>query len=76
MVKKKSSGRFEKIGKKIDSAFPKAEEEVQKVIKFLNDKVVPEVRTHSSKALRTAAEQLGKLAEYVDRQREEPGKAE
>ena len=75
MVKKKS-GRFERIGKKLDGALPKAEEEVQRVIKFLNDKVVPEVRTHSSKALRTAAEQLGKLAEYVDRQKVEPGKAE
>ena len=76
MVTKKKSGRFERIGKKIDSAFPKAEEEVQKVIKFLNDKVVPEVRTHSSKALRTAASQLDKLAEYMERQKAEAGKTD
>lgn len=43
------------------------EEDVKRVITYLNDKVVPEVRQNSSKALRLAAEQLGRLADNLDR---------
>ena len=72
MVDEKN-GRFEGFGKKVDErlnqALPRIEEEVQKVIAYLNDEVVPAIRQGSSKALRTAAEQLGRLAEYMDRNR-------
>ena len=44
----------------------KAEEEVQRLITYLNDEVVPDVRRHSSAALRTAAEQLHALAQKMD----------
>ena len=43
------------------------EEDVKRVISYLNEHVVPEVRENSSKALRVAAEQLTKLAEHLDR---------
>ena len=43
--------------------------DVKRVITYLNDKVVPEVRENSSKALRIAAEQLGRLADHLDRAR-------
>jgi glutamyl-tRNA reductase len=66
-------GRFEEFGKKVDehlnSAAPRVEEEVKKVITWLNDEVVPEIRRNSSKGLRAAAEQLQKLAEHLDRRR-------
>jgi len=39
------------------------EKETAELVTYLNDEVVPAVRTHSSKALRTAA---GKLAEFAD----------
>lgn len=45
------------------------EEDVKRVITYLNDKVVPEVRQNSSKALRVAADQLVRLADHLDRAR-------
>jgi hypothetical protein len=39
------------------------EKETAELVTYLNDEVVPAVRTHSSNALRTAA---GKLAEFAD----------
>ncbi len=39
------------------------EKETAELVTYLNDEVVPAVRTHSSKALRKAA---GKLAEFAD----------
>jgi F0F1-type ATP synthase membrane subunit b/b' len=39
------------------------EKETTSLAAYLNDEVVPAVRNHSSKALRTAA---GKLAEFAD----------
>ena len=59
------SGRttFENFGRKVDAQFgkvgPRIEDEVKRVIAYLNDQVVPQVRQNSSSALRCAAEQLG-----------------
>jgi len=59
------------FGRKAEAKFkeemPRVEVEVQKVIAYLNDVVVPEVRNNSSRALRMASEQLAKLAERLDR---------
>lgn len=59
------------IGRKIEEKFnqtmPRVEEELKKVITYLNDEVVPEVRVNSSRALKIAAEQLSRLAERLDR---------
>jgi hypothetical protein len=64
---------FEKFGRKLDEeigeATRKLETESEKVIAYLNDEVVPAIRQGSSRALRTAAEQLSRLAEYMDRNR-------
>jgi hypothetical protein len=66
------SGRstFENFGRKVDAQFgkvgPRIEDEVKRVIAYLNDQVVPQVRQNSSSALRCAAEQLGRLAEHLD----------
>lgn len=62
---------FKDIGRKIEEKFnqamPRVEEEVKKVIAYLNDEVMPEVRQNSSRALKIAAEQLSRLAERLDR---------
>jgi hypothetical protein len=66
----KGSGRFEHFGKKVDErlnqAMPRVEDELKKVIAFLNDQVVPRLRQDSSQALRIAADRLRKLAEQLD----------
>jgi bisphosphoglycerate-dependent phosphoglycerate mutase len=66
----KGSSRFEDFGKNVDERFsqaiPRVEEEVKKVISYLNDQVVPQLRQGSSQALRSAAETLRKLAEQLD----------
>lgn len=48
------------------------EKETAELTAYLNDEVVPTVRTHSSKALRTAAEKLSKFAEYLETQSRKP----
>ncbi|QNI31341.1 hypothetical protein H7849_19990 [Alloacidobacterium dinghuense] len=62
---------FEEFGRKVDerinNASPRMEEEVRKVITYLNDEVVPKVRQNSSEALRIAADQLRKLADHMER---------
>jgi hypothetical protein len=69
----KAKPRFEKIGRKLDAEFgdaaEKFEREKEKVITYLNNEVVPAIRTHSTKALRVASEQLNKLAEYMEKNR-------
>lgn len=69
------SGRFENVGRKIDDRFGSAlssvEEELRKVITYLNDEVVPQVRQNSSQALKAAAQRLEKLAERLDSRRGE-----
>ncbi|HZU31040.1 MAG TPA: hypothetical protein VFB79_08000 [Candidatus Angelobacter sp.] len=67
----KAKAPFENFGRKLDTEFSEAaqkfEREKEKVISYLNNEVVPAIRTHSTKALRTAAEQLSKLAEYMEK---------
>jgi hypothetical protein len=67
------SSRFENFGKKVDERFnqalPRVEEEVKKVIAYLNDQVVPQLRQDSSQALHSAADRLRKLAEQLDDRR-------
>jgi hypothetical protein len=69
----KDKARFERLGRKLDEevgdAARKLEAESDRVIAYLNDEVVPAIRQGSSKALRTAAEQLSRLAEYMESHR-------
>lgn len=64
---------FENFGRKVDQEFGdaarKVEQESERVISYLNNEVVPAIRNNSSKVLRVAAEQLRKLAEYMDQNR-------
>lgn len=65
--------RFENLGRKLDEnlgdAAGRFEKESERMITYLNDEVVPAIRQGSTRALRTAAEQLTRLAEFMDRNR-------
>lgn len=50
----------------IEDAAREADKRLQEVIEYLNDDVVPKVRTHSTRALRIAAGKLQELADYLD----------
>ena len=45
------------------------EKETANLVLYLNDEVVPAVRAHSSKALRTASVKLAEFADYLEAQR-------
>ena len=64
-------GRMEDFGRKIDeqiqNGIPQVEAEVRRVIAYLNDEVVPQVRRNSSEALKIASVQLAKLADAIDK---------
>ena len=45
------------------------EKETANVVTYLNDEVVPAVRSHSSKAVRTAAQKLTEFADFLESQR-------
>jgi len=42
------------------------EKETAELVTYLNDEVVPAVRTHSSKALRIAAGKISKFADFLE----------
>jgi hypothetical protein len=67
------SGRFENMGRRVDEhlgcAGERIEDDVKRVIAYLNERVVPEVRENGSKALRIAAGQLTRLADHLERTR-------
>lgn len=51
---------------RLNEAGSRIEEELRRVIQFINDEVVPEVRNNGSDALRSAAAELQKLADHMD----------
>jgi hypothetical protein len=53
---------LEDIGRRLDS-------EIEQMIAYINNEVVPAIRGQSSRALRTAADKLSKVADYMDQQR-------
>jgi hypothetical protein len=61
-----ASARFNRSVSNIAGAL---EKETAELVNYLNDEVVPAVRTHSSKALRTASEKLSAFAEFLDSHR-------
>ena len=48
------------------------EEDVQRLMKYINDEVVPDVRRNGSVALRAAATELHRLAERMDHANRQP----
>jgi F0F1-type ATP synthase membrane subunit b/b' len=56
-----------RVSQTINDATERLEKEIPEFIKYLNDEVVPAVRTHSKKALRVASEKLAEFADYMDK---------
>ena len=50
-------------------AAARAEEELRRVVTYINDEVVPDIRRNGSQALRFAAEEMQKLAQRMDEHR-------
>jgi hypothetical protein len=57
-----------RVNKAVGDTTERVEKEAAEFLKYLNDEVVPAVRQHSTKALRTAAEKMKELADYMDQQ--------
>jgi hypothetical protein len=63
-----------RVSQTIGSAAERLEKEIPEFIKYLNDEVVPAVRTHSTKALRVASRKLTEFADYMEQQQHHPPK--
>ena len=50
-------------------AAARAEEELKRVVNYINDEVVPDIRRNGSVALRAASKELDKLAQRMDERR-------
>jgi len=59
---RKWEGQLKEAGERV-------EEELRRVMTYLNDEVVPDVRRNGSEALRAAAAELQKLGERMDDRR-------
>jgi hypothetical protein len=55
-----------RVSQTINDTAERLEKEIPEFIKYLNDEVVPAVRTHSTKALRVASQKLSEFADYMD----------
>lgn len=51
---------------RLHQAGAKVEEDIRRLVTYLNEEVVPDVRRYGSSALRTAAIELHRLAEQMD----------
>lgn len=56
-----------RVNKAVGETTDRLEKEAAEFIKYLNDEVVPAIRQHSTKALRTAAEKMTELANYMEK---------
>ena len=61
------------LDQRLHEAAKRAEEELRRFTRYLDEEVVPEVRRNSSTALRAAAVRLQKLAESMDDARNDKG---
>jgi len=62
----------EQINEQLHETGEQLEQELKRVIRFIDEKVVPEVREKSSTALRDASQRLEKLAEHLDSLKSKP----
>jgi hypothetical protein len=62
-------GRWEQ---QLREAALRVEEDLRKVVTYINDEVVPDIRRNGSDALRAAAAELQKLAQHMDERRTPP----
>jgi hypothetical protein len=58
-----------RVNKSVADFAERLEKDSAELIAYLNNEVVPAVRSRSTKAIRAAAEKLSKLADYLDQQK-------
>ena len=61
-----------RVSQTINEAAERIEKEIPELIKYLNDEVVPAVRTHSTRALRVASQKLTEFADYMEQHKPQP----
>lgn len=61
-----------RVSQTINEATERLEKEIPEFIKYLNDEVVPAMRTHSTRALRVASQKLSEFADYMDQHKTQP----
>ncbi len=66
MTQQKKS-RLDDVGKTMGRTLADLDKEAERLIGYLNDEVVPAVRKHSTTAMRTAARELTRFADYMER---------
>jgi hypothetical protein len=54
------------LEERLREAASHVEDDLRRVVTYLNDEVVPDIRRNGSEALRVASDELRKLAERVD----------
>jgi glutamyl-tRNA reductase len=64
--KRKVENASARVNQTVADAAERLEKEIPEFVKYLNDEVVPAVRTHSTKALRVASQKLAEFADYMD----------
>ena len=78
-LKSRLDAAFSRAGRKVETAGKRVErsleekgldKDAEKIISYLNDEVVPAIRTHSTQALRTAARTLAQFADYMERRQQ------
>ena len=57
---------FKDLEEQLREAAVRVEDEVRRVVRYVDDEVVPEVRRNGSKALRIASDRLRRLAEQME----------
>jgi hypothetical protein len=65
-----------RVNRHVANVADRLEKEAAEVVNYLNNEVVPAVRSHSTKALRTAAEKLSRFADYMERAKADQARAE
>jgi len=68
----KVEGASARVSKTINDAAERLEKEIPDFIKYLNDEVVPAVRSRSSQALRVASQKLSDFADYMEKHHQTP----
>jgi len=63
---RKVEGASARVSQTINDAAERLEREIPEFIKYLNDEVVPAVRSQSTKALRVASQKLAEFADYME----------
>jgi hypothetical protein len=60
------------VGRRIEEAMELIEMELRHAVAYVNDAIVPQVRTESISAMRTVADKLRNLADRLDQQGPRP----